>query len=135
MTRISREPIDVVTLIAAASRAECGGIATFLGTVRSVTGSAVTEALEYDAYTVMAERVLADIETSTRREWPVGEFQLMHRLGRLTVGEISVAVVVSCPHRADAFAACRYAIDRLKTEAPIWKREHGPGHDPAWVHP
>lgn len=135
MTRITREPIDAAALIAAANLADCGGIAAFLGTVRRQTGAAVTEALEYDAYTPMAERVLSQIEEAARAEWPVQEFQLVHRLGRLVVGEVSVVAVVSCPHRADAFAACRYAIDRLKAEAPIWKREHGPGHAPEWVHP
>jgi molybdopterin synthase catalytic subunit len=83
----------------------------------------------------MAEKELAKIEAEARRRWPVGEIALVHRLGRLGVGEISVAVAVSCPHRADAFAACRYAIDALKESVPIWKKQNAPGGQGDWVHP
>jgi molybdopterin synthase catalytic subunit len=83
----------------------------------------------------MAEKKLAEIEADTRARWPVGELAIVHRLARLEVGEVSVAVAVSCPHRGEAFAACKHAIDRLKELVPIWKREHGPGGSTEWVHP
>jgi molybdopterin synthase catalytic subunit len=110
-------------------------VVTFLGTVRDLTGEQVTVALDYEAYPGMAEKKLAEIEADTRARWPVGEVAIVHRLGRLDVGEVSVAVAVSCPHRADAFAACKHAIDRLKELVPIWKREHGPAGVGDWVHP
>jgi len=90
--------------------------------------------VEYEAYPPMAERQMAGIEAEVRARWPVGEVALVHRLGRLGVGEISVAVAVSAPHRADAFEACRHAIDRLKEVVPIWKKDLGPGKA-EWVHP
>jgi molybdopterin synthase catalytic subunit len=83
----------------------------------------------------MAEKKLAEIEQETRQRWPVGEIALVHRLGRLGVGEVSVAAAVSCPHRAEAFEACRFAIDRLKELAPIWKQENWADGTTEWVHP
>jgi molybdopterin synthase catalytic subunit len=83
----------------------------------------------------MAEKKMAEIEQDARARWPVGEIIMAHRLGRLEVGEISVAVAVSCPHRAQAFEACRYAIDRLKELVPIWKKENWADGTTEWVHP
>ena len=79
----------------------------------------------------MAEKKLTLVEEETRSKWPVGDIVLVHRLGRLDVGEVSVAVAVSCPHRVEAFEACRYAIDRLKEVVPIWKKDIGPGGESA----
>jgi molybdopterin synthase catalytic subunit len=134
MVRLTREPVDHATLTDTVRRPGCGAVVTFLGTVRDLTGDEVTVALEYDAYPPMAERQMAGIEAEVRARWPVGEVALVHRLGRLGVGEISVAVAVSAPHRADAFEACRHAIDRLKEVVPIWKKDLGPGKA-EWVHP
>jgi molybdopterin synthase catalytic subunit len=83
----------------------------------------------------MAEKQLAEIEADVRGRWPVGDVVMVHRLGRMEVGDVSVAVAVSCPHRADAFAACRHAIDRLKEMVPIWKREQWADGSTEWVHP
>jgi molybdopterin synthase catalytic subunit len=83
----------------------------------------------------MAEKKLAEIERETRARWPVGEMVLIHRMGHLEVGAISVAVAVSCPHRAQAFEACRFAIDRLKELVPIWKKENWADGSTQWVHP
>src|SRR5262249_14149247 len=113
----------------------CGAVVAFLGTVRDLTDGRVTTALDYEAYPGMAEAKLADIEAETRRRWPVGDVALVHRLGRLGVGGVSVAVAVSCPHRGDAFAACRFAIDRLKELVPIWKQENWADGSTEWVHP
>jgi molybdopterin synthase catalytic subunit len=83
----------------------------------------------------MAEKKLAEVEEETRSRWPVGEMVLAHRLGHLELGEISVAVAVSCPHRAQAFEACRYAIDRVKEIVPIWKKENWADGMTEWMHP
>ena len=104
-------------------------------TVRDLTVDRVTVALDYEGYPDMAEKKLAEIEAETRERWPVGEIVLEHRLGRLEVGDISVAVAVSCPHRAQAFEACRHAIDRLKELVPIWKKENWADGSTEWVHP
>jgi molybdopterin synthase catalytic subunit len=135
MIALTREPIDHTNLTESVRAANCGAVVTFLGTVRDVTGDKVTIALDYEAYAGMAEKKLAEIEADVRGHWPVGDVIMIHRLGHLTVGEISVAVAVSCPHRADAFAACRHAIDRLKELVPIWKCEHGVDGSTEWVHP
>jgi molybdopterin synthase catalytic subunit len=135
MIRLIREPIDNAALTEQVRQPHCGAVVTFLGTVRDLTGETVTVALDYEAYPGMAEKKLAEIETDVRARWPVGDVVMIHRLGRLAVGEISVAVAVSCPHRGDAFAACRHAIDRLKELVPIWKREHTADGSTEWVHP
>ena len=103
--------------------------------VRDLTGDQVTSALDYEAYPGMAEKKLAEIEAETRSRWPVGDIAMVHRLGKLEVSEVSVAVAVSCPHRAQAFEACRYAIDRLKEIVPIWKKDIGPDGVGDWIHP
>src|SRR5258708_29785541 len=124
MFRLTREPIAYYDLTEQVRRPECGAVVTFLGTVRDLTGEKVTTALDYEAYPGMAEKKLAEIEAATRARWPVGEMVLVHRLGHLEVGAVSVAVAVSCPHRHQAFEACRFAIDQLKEIVPIWKKEN-----------
>ena len=135
MIRLTREPIDYHALTESVRRDGCGAVVTFLGTVRDLTGDEVTTALDYEAYGPMAERKMAEIEADARQRWPLGDIALVHRLGHLEVGEISVAVAVSCPHRGQAFDACRHAIDRLKELVPIWKKENWVDGRTAWVHP
>jgi molybdopterin synthase catalytic subunit len=135
MIQLTHDPIDYSALTEAVRRPGCGGVVLFLGTVRDLTGGKVTVALDYEAYPGMAEQKLAEIEAELHQRWPVGALALVHRLGRLKVGEVSVAVAVSCPHRAEAFEACRYAIDRLKEVVPIWKKENWADGASEWVHP
>ena len=135
MIRLTHDPIDYHALTELVRRNHCGAVVTFLGTVRDLTGDQVTTALDYEAYPGMAEKKMAEIEEDTRSRWPVGEIALVHRLGHLEVGEVSVAVAVSCPHRAQAFEACRHAIDRLKELVPIWKKENWADGRTEWVHP
>src|SRR5438105_10559243 len=104
-------PIDHAAVTEQVRRDDCGAVVTFLGTVRDLTDGRVTVALDYEAYLAMAEKKMAEIECETRKCWPVGEMLMVHRLGHLDVGEVSVAVAVSCPHRNQAFEACRFAID------------------------
>jgi len=134
MTLLTHEPLDADALTRSVASPLAGAVVLFLGTVRGVTGNEVTLALEYDAYAPMAAAGLAKLEADVRTRWSVIGVALVHRLGRLEVGEVSVAVAVSSPHRVDAFEAARYAIDTLKADVPIWKKDVRPAGD-AWVHP
>jgi molybdopterin synthase catalytic subunit len=134
MFRLTRDPIDYHALTDAVRLPRCGAVVLFLGTVRDLTGEQVTVFLDYEAYPPMAEKKLAEIEAELRRRWPVGDVAMVHRLGRLEVGEVSVAVAVSCPHRGQAFDAARFAIDTLKELVPIWKKENAPDGTAEWVH-
>jgi len=135
MIRLVREPIDHAELTELVRRPGCGAVVTFLGTVRDLTGDQVTVALDYEAYPGMAEKKLAEIEEDVQARWPIGAIAMVHRLGRLDVSEISVAIAVSCPHRGQAFDACRHAIDRLKEIVPIWKKDNWADGRTEWVHP
>jgi molybdopterin synthase catalytic subunit len=135
MIQLTNAPIDYLALTEAVRSPACGAVVLFLGTVRERTGEQVTVALEYEAYTEMAERKLAQVEAETRQRWPVQAMAVVHRLGHLELAEVSVAVAVSCPHRAEAFAACQYAMNRIKEIVPIWKKEIGPDGTGQWVHP
>lgn len=135
MVQLTRDEIDYRLLTEKVRRGECGAVVTFLGTVRDLTGDRVTVALDYEAYPAMAEKKMREIETDAHGRWPIGEVAIAHRLGRLEVGDISVAVAVSSPHRAQAFEACRHIIDRLKELVPIWKKENWADGSTEWVHP
>jgi molybdopterin synthase catalytic subunit len=135
MIELTTSPIDGAALTESVRRADCGAVVSFLGTVRDLTEGRETVALDYEAYPDMAEKKMAEIERETRKRWPIGEIGMIHRLGHLEVGEVSVAVAVSCPHRAQAFEACRFAIDRLKEIVPIWKKENWADGQTEWVHP
>lgn len=135
MVRLTHDPIDFTALTEAVRSPHCGAVALFLGTVRDLTGDEVTEFLEYEAYPPMAEKKLNEIEVEVRSRWKLGAVAMVHRLGRLGVGEISVAVAVSAPHRDAAFAACRFAIDTLKQVVPIWKKDLASVGTGNWIHP
>jgi molybdopterin synthase catalytic subunit len=101
-----------------------GAVVIMSGTVRDRTDGQAVEYLEYQAYEPMAMRVFAAIGWEIRAQWPdANRVVIYHRVGKLKIGEISVLVAVGCPHRGEAFAACKYAIDTLKHQAPIWKKE------------
>jgi molybdopterin synthase catalytic subunit len=135
MIRLTTEPINYAALTEQVRRNDCGAVALFLGTVRELTEGRQTLALDYEAYPAMAEKKMAEIERETRERWPVGEMAMVHRLGHLKLGDVSVAVAVSCPHRSQAFEACRFAIDRVKEIVPIWKKENWADGSTEWVHP
>jgi molybdopterin synthase catalytic subunit len=135
MVELVFEPIDYHALTEQVRRNECGAVVLFLGTVRELTEGRRTTALDYEAYAEMAKIKLALVEDETRSRWPVGEVALVHRLGHLEPGDVSVAVAVSCQHRGQAFEACRYAIDRVKQIVPIWKKENWADGVKEWVHP
>ncbi len=110
-----------------------GGVTLFLGTVRDRSEAGKVVEIDYESYVEMAERNLREIEEDVLRKWPVKKIKIVHRIGRLRLGEVSVAVALSTPHRAEAFEACRYAIDRIKRDVPIWKREKLAGGKRIWV--
>lgn len=121
--KIQRTLIDVAGVVEAVRAPDAGAVASFLGTVRSATGGVPVVALEYEAYEAMAVRTLRGIGAEIAERWPGARVAIVHRVGRLEVGEVSVAIAVSSPHRAESFAACRHAIERLKQDVPIWKKE------------
>jgi len=112
---------------------DAGGIVLFVGTIRNQTKGKEVKGLEYEVYRPMAELQIARLEEEIRKRWPVKSIRLIHREGRLKVGEVSVVVAVSAMHREEAFEAARYAIDRIKESFPIWKREKFRGGRYAWV--
>jgi molybdopterin converting factor subunit 1 len=118
-------PLSLDEVIAAVSGPEHGGIVTFTGTVRRNGQQPNVARLEYEAYGPMAEEVLAAISAELEHEWPGVRVAIHHRTGALVVGEIAVVIAAAAPHRAEAFEACRAAIERLKQRAPIWKKEIG----------
>jgi molybdopterin synthase catalytic subunit len=121
---ITTDPLDARRLEAAVAHKSAGAICTFTGVVRdSSRGRAVTH-LEYEAYDDMAKAEMRKIAGEIAERWPEARVGFAHRTGRLEIGEASVVVSVSCPHRAEAIDACRWGIDRLKESVPIWKKEH-----------
>jgi molybdopterin synthase catalytic subunit len=122
---LSAEPIPVGRAVAWAERPHCGAVVLFTGTVRDhAEGRPGVSALEYEAYSEEVLPRLSAIVAEARRRWAdLGRVAVVHRVGSLSVGETSVLIVVSAPHRAEAFAAARFCIDTVKTTVPIWKRE------------
>jgi molybdopterin synthase catalytic subunit len=131
---LTSEPIDVAALVTA-SRASDGALCLFVGVVRDNNDGRKTIAIEYQAYGAMAEREMEKLAEALGREFPAVKVVMRHRVGRLAVGEASVAIAATSPHRSEAFAACRAAIDRLKTTVPIWKKEFHPDGSSDWVDP
>ena len=121
--RLTEEPIDVSAVIADVADARAGGVATFLGTTRLHSRGRVVLYLEYEAYGGMAEAEMARIAEDLTRKYELTKIAIAHRVGRVGIGETSVAIAVSGPHRADALAACAEAIDTLKETVPLWKKE------------
>src|SRR6185436_9291935 len=122
LMHLTRESIDVPALVAEA-RPSDGAVCIFVGVVRNEGEGGETVAIEYEAYDEMAEMELAHVVASVSQEWPEARVRITHRIGRLEVGEPSVAVVATAPHRETAFTACRLAIEWVKEHAPIWKKE------------
>jgi molybdopterin synthase catalytic subunit len=132
MTHLTRHPIDVNDLLADVQGPERGGTCVFTGTVRNdgeVTG------IEYTAYEEMAFAEIERILGEAQARWPEARVMLQHRLGLIPVGEASIAIAAAAPHRNEAFAACRYAIEEVKKRLPIWKKEYRLDGTATWVDP
>lgn len=120
---ISDQPLDTGAVVNRVLGPDAGGIVTFVGTVRDASRGTAIRHLEYEAYPEMAERELEKICDEAAQQWPGARVAVAHRIGHLPIGEIAVVVAAAAPHRAEAFAACRYTIDALKVRVAIWKKE------------
>jgi molybdopterin synthase catalytic subunit len=132
-TAIVDRPIDSSALLAEVAAASSGATVLFVGTVRDMNDGRDVSALDYKAYAPMAERELASIVADAGTRWAGSRIVCEHRIGSLSLGDASVAIAVSHPHRGEAFDACRHVIEELKKRLPIWKREHYADGDLAWV--
>ena len=123
--RVVTEPLSPDKIAADVDDPGAGGIVIFSGVVRNETGGRPVKFLEYEAHAPMAEVKMREIGETVRARWPeVKRVAMLHRIGRLEIGEASVLIAVAAAHRGDAFEACRYAIDTLKRIVPVWKKEH-----------
>jgi molybdopterin synthase catalytic subunit len=120
---VTEKPIDPSAVIAEVADERAGGIATFLGTTRIESRGRTVLHLEYEAYPEMAEDVMAQLADDLKRRYDLCEVAIHHRVGRVEIGETSVAIAISAPHRQAALAACKDAIDTLKETVPLWKKE------------
>lgn len=127
MYEITDRPIDVAAVIAAVGDPAAGAVAMFLGTTRRRNAGRVVTRLEYEAHASMAIREMRRLGEEAIGRWGLTRVAMVHRVGVVALGEVSVAIAASAPHRGEAFAACRWLIDRLKEIAPIWKKEHYEG--------
>ncbi|WP_448096745.1 molybdenum cofactor biosynthesis protein MoaE [Luteibacter yeojuensis] len=116
-------PVAVEPLLELDAHPECGGLALFVGTVRDHHEGRQVRHLKYTAHETLAAKVIRDVEHATRERYGVPYVRIVHRLGDLSIGDIAIVCVVRAPHRAEAFDACRYAVDAVKHGAPIWKEE------------
>lgn len=135
--RITSEPLSLGRCVEFVTHPSAGGIDVFLGTTRAESSSDGRElvALDYEAYEQMAAEQLLALARAGREKWPIVKVAIHHRVGPVAVGEPSVIIAVSTPHRADAFEACRFLIDQLKVDVPIWKKEIWADGSGTWVHP
>ena len=132
---VTRDPLRVeriVQVVMSAPQEPNGAVTSFVGLVRGTNQGKKVQRLEYEAYEPMAVKAFALIESEARDHWPNVTVAVHHRVGGLQVGETSVTIAAASPHRAESFAACRYAIERIKQIAPIWKHEFFEGGD-VWI--
>jgi molybdopterin synthase catalytic subunit len=122
-TVLSHEPLAIEPLLELDSHPECGGLAMFVGTVRDHHEGRQVLHLAYTAHEPLAAKVIREVEEETRRRFNVPYVRVVHRLGDLAIGDVAIVCVVRAPHRAEAFEACRHAVDAVKHTAPIWKEE------------
>lgn len=136
MNQLQDEPIDYNMLTESIRNNQAGAVVLFLGTVRELTEGRKTIALDYEAHSSLALKELERIEAEARERWPmIISYGCIHRLGHLELGEISVAIAISTPHRVVAFEACQYVMERIKQTVPIWKKENWADGGTEWVHP
>ena len=132
MIELTDAPIDVSHYLQFVEDGSTGGVVFFIGRVRDHSRGRKVSRMHYEAYPEMARREMQKIADKVKEKWPVVRLVIVHRFGELAVGEASVFIAVACAHRAQAFEACQYAIDTIKTTVPIWKKEFGPD-GASWV--
>lgn len=133
LVRVQEAPLSLDDVAGAVADPGAGAVCIFSGTVRESSDAGDVIGLTYEAWHELAERRLAEIAGEMRERWPVRRVAIVHRTGALAVGETSVIVAVSSPHRAEAFEACRHGIERLKHDVPIWKKEGLVSGEAHWV--
>lgn len=129
---VTSAALDPGAVAASVARDGDGAVATFVGLVRDHNAGRRVRWLDYEAFVPLAVKVFEQIGSEAAARWPGAQLAIHHRTGRVAIGEASVAIAAASPHRADAFAACRYAIERVKQIAPIWKHEHFEGGE-VWI--
>src|SRR5713226_4265094 len=132
MFRVTHKPLNLQELVDFVTDPEAGAIVTFVGTTRNNNEGRRVIALDYDAYPEMAEKELARIGEQTKKKWQIQRMGIIHRIGPVQITEPSVIIAVSAAHRADAFEACRFGIEEIKTTVPIWKKELFEGGE-VWI--
>jgi molybdopterin synthase catalytic subunit len=132
LIELIQDPIDVNAVLKSVADDSTGATVLFLGTVRNHSEADTVSEMYYEAYAEMAKDVLKKIDENAVKQWPLKKFVVIHRVGILQVGEVSVAIAVSAEHRKEAFEACQYAIDTIKKTVPIWKKEISDSDD-RWV--
>ena len=135
MFRVTTEPLDVQQVHDLVKSPADGAVVTFDGIVRNNFDGREVRYLEYEAYAAMAEKKMADIAAEMQSKFAVGDVAMVHRIGRLEIGESSILIAVAAPHRQPAFEACAYGMDRVKQEVPVWKKEFFADGESHWVQP
>ncbi len=135
MIELTYERIEPDRALSRVQSCAAGATVMFLGTTRELTNGRQTRWLDYECYPSMAQQKLSELESEARRRWPLVECVVIHRLGRVDLGEASVLVAVSTPHRKSAFESAEWLMNTLKQEVPIWKQEHWADGSTEWVHP
>ena len=134
MFHVTTEPLSVQQVNDLVKRPTDGAVVTFDGIVRNNFDGRSVRYLEYEAYAAMAEKKLAEIGAEVQHKFAIGAIAMVHRIGRLEIGESSIVIAVAAPHRHAAFEACSYAMDRVKAEVPVWKKEFFADGADHWVH-
>jgi molybdopterin synthase catalytic subunit len=130
---LTDRPLDAAALLEEVASPGCGGTSLFLGTVRSSAEDGDVRGIEYSSYPEMAEAEFDRMIAEARSRWPKARIALRHRTGFIATGEASIAIAVACPHRNEAFEACRYLIEETKKRAPVWKKEQLTSGGSRWV--
>jgi len=133
MVRVTADPLSVDEALAAVADPGAGGTCVFMGTVRDHSEAGDVTGLRYEAWEELAVTRLQELADELAEKWPVKKVAILHRTGDLSVGEASVVIACSAPHRADAFEACRHGIERLKEDVPIWKKDELTSGEAHWV--
>jgi len=133
MFKVTTEPLKVQEVNDLVKRPTDGAVVTFDGIVRNNFDGRPVDYLEYEAYAAMAEKKLVEVAAEVRQKFAVGEVAMVHRIGRLEIGESSIVIAVAAPHRHAAFEACAYAMDRVKEDLPVWKKEFFTDGEAHWV--
>ena len=133
MFRVTTEPLSVQQVNDLVKRPTDGAVVTFDGIVRNNFDGRLVRYLAYEAYAAMAEKKLAEIGAEVQQKFAIGEIAMLHRIGRLDIGESSIVIAVAAPHRQAAFEACSYAMDRVKAEVSVWKKEFFTDGADHWV--